>query len=201
MMNSKNTKFALLGLFVLVAAGAIFYMLNRDSGERSANAEPQKVTILKYSDYSCPSCRSMIPTQERLKEEFGDLIEIEYRHFPLGGFQYSRLAAHVVEAARNQGKYKEMHDLIFENQHVWTRGNARDHFNTYAEQIGLDMEQFAADIESDEIEQLVESQRREGDRRLVSGTPTYFINGNRIQQIPATYEQFKSIVELYMYRS
>lgn len=200
-MNSKNIKFALIGLVVLVAAGAIYYTMNRDSGDRSATAEPQKVTILKYSDYSCPTCKAYVGTQERLKQEFGDLIEIEYRHFPLGGFQYSRLAAHAVEAARNQGEYEAMHDLIFENQHVWTRGNARDHFNSYAEEIGLDMEQFAADIESDEIAQKVESQRREGNRRMVNGTPTYFINGNRLQQLPGSYEQFKSIVELYMYRS
>jgi protein-disulfide isomerase len=128
-------------------------------------------------------------------------VQITYKHFPLSGFQYSRLAAHASEAAREQGKFHEMHDLIFENQAQWSRGNARELFMGYAEQLNLDMEQFREDIESEEIAQRVENDRQEGLRRTVNSTPTFFVNGRKLQQNPQGYEQFKSIVELYMYRS
>jgi protein-disulfide isomerase len=94
-----------------------------------------------------------------------------------------------------------MHDLIFENQAEWSRGNARELFESYAEQPDLDMEQFREDVESDEIATRVENDRLEGARRTVTSTPTFFVNGRKLQQNPQNYEQMKSIVELYMYRS
>ena len=139
--------------------------------------------------------------EEQLKRDFGDKVQITYKHFPLRGFQYSRLAAHSAEAAREQGKFHEMHDLIFENQAEWSRGDAREHFESYAEQLDLDMEQFREDVESDEIAARVENDRQEGVRRSVNSTPTFFVNGRKLQQLPQNYEQMKSIVELYMYRS
>jgi protein-disulfide isomerase len=139
--------------------------------------------------------------EEQLKSEFGDMVEITYKHFPLNGFQFSRLAAHSAEAAREQGKFQEMHDLIFENQADWSRGNAREKFEGYAEQLGMDMEQYREDVESEEIATRVENDRLEGVRRTVTSTPTFFVNGRKLQQNPQNYDQMKSIVELYMYRS
>jgi len=201
-MNNKTVQIALFAAFLLIAGGALYYGLTgnsttNDRGERTA----QKVEILKYSDYSCPACRDMVQPVKQLKEDFGDMVEIRYRHFPLSGFQFSRLAAHSVEAAREQGQYQEMHDLIFENQAEWSRGNAPALFEGYAEEIGLDIEQFHSDVESEEIAERVEYQRQEGIRRMVNATPTFFVNGRKLQQNPQSYEQFKSIVELQMYRS
>lgn len=156
------------------------------------------ITILKYSDYQCPACKVVIPMEKQLKQEFGDLVTIEYRHFPLSGHQFAALAAQSAEAARKQGRYQEMHDKIFEGQEMWSAGSADRWFLQYAEQLGLDTKQFLADQNSEEIIALVESQRREGNRRLVAGTPTYFINGTKISQLPRTYEQFRSLALLYM---
>lgn len=205
-MNKKPVQAAIFVIFIIVAGGALYYGLsgNSGSGNNSANgseATAKKVEILKYSDFQCPACQTYVPVEERLENEFGDLVEFNYRHFPLDGFQYSRLAAHAAEAAREQGEFDAMHDLIFENQQEWSRGNARQHFEDYAEQIGLDMDQFREDIESEEIASRVESQRQEGIRRMVNSTPTFFVNGRKLQQNPQNYDQFKSIVELYMYRS
>jgi protein-disulfide isomerase len=201
-MKNKPVQIALFVAFLLIAGGALYYGLSGNSaaddrGERTA----QKVEILKYSDYSCPACRDMVQPVKQLKEDFGDMVEIRYRHFPLSGFQFSRLAAHSVEAAREQGHYQEMHDLIFENQAEWSRGNAPELFEGYAEEIGLDMDQFRSDLESEEIAERVEYQRQEGIRRTVNATPTFFVNGRKLQQNPQSYAQFKSIVELQMYRS
>ena len=201
---SKNLQIIAWIVFGALVGGAIFYALSGNNGNESpssaADNEPQSVEILKYSDYSCPACRQYIPFQEQLKRDFGDNLTIEYRHFPLSGFQYSNLAARAVEAAAEQGQKMEMHDRIFEEQSTWTQGNAEEYFITYAEEIGLDHEQFRQDLDAANIRERVERQRSEGERRMVQGTPTYFINGQRVRQLPQNYGQFRSLVEMYMYR-
>ena len=203
-MNTKKIQIIALVAFLAIGGGVLYYGLsgNADSAQTvNRNAEPQPVSILKYSDYQCPACKLYVPLQKQLKAEYGDLVQIEYRHFPLSGHQFAELAARSVEAARNQGKYEEMHDLIFQYQEVWSQGDARDHFMDFANQLELDMEQFEADLQSQEIIDLIERQRQEGFRRQVNATPTFFINGQKLRQNPQSYEQFKSVVELYMYRA
>lgn len=209
-MNKLSTQIIAVVVFLIVAVGALYYggvfgNSNSSEGEPSASDErvAQEVHILKYSDFSCPACKVYTTVEEQLKAEFGDMIEIEYRHFPLDSFRHSRLAAHSAEAARNQDRFKEMHDMIFEDQELWApaAADARSYFFGYAEELDLDMDQFEADLESPEVHQKVESQLQEGIRRTVNSTPSFFINGQKLRQNPQSYEQFKSIVELYMYRS
>ena len=205
-MNKKVIQTVAFIAFIGVAITALYYggVFGNSNGQFEANNAQrvaQKVHILKYSDYQCPACKAYIPLQEQLKAEFGDMIEIEYRYFPLEGHQFAHLAARSAEAARQQGKFEEMHDLIFQYQEQWSQGGAREYFFDFAEQIGLDMEQFEEDLKSEEVHQTVESQRQEGIRRTVNSTPTFFLNGQKLRQNPRSYEQFKAIVELYMYRS
>lgn len=204
-MNKKVIQTVAFIAFIGVAITALYYggVFGNSSSEpeQSGPRQAQEVQILKYSDYQCPACKAYIPLEEQLKAEFGDMIEIEYRYFPLRGHQFADLAARAAEAARQQGKFEEMHDLIFEYQEQWSQGDARQYFMDFAEQIGLDMEQFESDLESEEVQETVNSQLQEGLRRTVNSTPTYFLNGQKLRQNPQNYEQFKAIVELYMYRS
>ena len=207
-MNKLTLKIVAVAAFIAIAAAALYYggvFSNSSDGNSSGNSErvAQDVQILKYSDYSCPACKYFIPIQDQLKSEFGDKVTIEYRHFPLDGFRHSRLAAHATEAARNQDKFREMHDLIFEYQSEWSPADvdAMEYFTRFAEEIDLDMDRFLADLDSQSVQERVENHRQEGIRRMVNSTPSFFINGHRLQQNPQSYEQFKSIVELYMYRS
>lgn len=204
-MNKKVIQTIAFIAFIGVAITALYYggVFGNSSSEpeQTGPREAQEVQILKYSDYQCPACKAYIPLEEQLKAEFGDMIEIEHRYFPLRGHQFADLAARSVEAARQQGKFEEMHDLVFEYQEQWSQGDAREYFMDFAEQIGLDMEQFENDLESEEVQQTVNSQLQEGLRRTVNSTPTYFLNGQKLRQNPQNYEQFKAIVELYMYRS
>ncbi|MGM0506612.1 MAG: DsbA family protein [Bacteroidota bacterium] len=194
--------------FIVVVVGVLSYAFRSgDSTEPSAPTEstaienPQPVEILKYSDYQCPACKVYVPLENELKREFGELVTIEYRHFPLGGHAHAELAARVVEAATEQGEREAMHDRIFEEQENWSDGDAPELFREYANDLGLDMEQFEEDLNSEEIRERVERQRAEGERRQVQATPTYFINGRRLQQNPQSYEQFRSIVEMVMQQS
>lgn len=169
-----------------------------DNTERTART----IEILIYSDYSCPACKMYDPLTQQIGEEYGDNVILNYRHFPLDSFPNSRLAHYAAEAARQQGQFYDMHDLLYEFQSDWAPGhvNPREYFVRYAEGIGLDMDQFLEDLESQEIHEIVESHRQEGIRRTVSATPTFFIDGHKLRQNPQSYEQYQSIVELYMYR-
>lgn len=204
---SKNIQLIAWVAFIAIVGVALFYAFTGNSDSQPATAtatsdsqEARTVEVLKYSDYSCPACKQYIPFQERLKEDFGDNITIEYRHFPLGGFRYSELAARAVEAAGEQGRKKEMHDKVFDGQELWTQGNAEEIFESYAMELDLDMGQFENDLNSDRIREAVARQRSEGQRRMVQSTPTFFINGQRVQQNPRDYDQFRALVEMHMYR-
>jgi len=202
-MNKKFQTAAWIA-FVVLVGGVLIYAI-RGSGNSTepvpaaAGADSmQPVEILKYSDYQCPACKLYIPLQDQLKREFGDMVTIEYRHFPLSGHRYAALASRSVEAAAEQGYREEMHDHIFEGQEIWSAGDAEEIFRRYAREIGLDMEKFEEDLNSEVVHDRVERQRAEGERRQVRATPTFFINGRRLQQNPQSYEQFRAIVEMYM---
>lgn len=205
---SKQFQTLAWAAFLIIVAGAIYYAVTRSdtpgssatAGSGGSGQGAQPVEILKYSDYSCPSCKQYIPFQEALEDEFGDLVSIEYRHFPLGSFPHSDLAARAVEAAAEQGEKEGMHDMIFDGQAEWSNGPAEEIFLSYAEELGLDIDQFRSDLESDEVRQRVLRDRAEGERRMVRATPTFFINGQRVQQNPRDYQQFKALVEMHMYR-
>ncbi len=93
-----------------------------------------------------------------------------------------------------------MHDKVFDGQELWTQGNAEEIFETYALELDLDIDQFENDLNSDRIREAVARQKSEGQRRMVQSTPTFFINGQRVQQNPRDYAQFRSLVEMYMNR-
>lgn len=167
--------------------------------ESSSNAE---VVLTEYSDFQCPACGYFYPMVEKLKEEYGDKLEVNYRHFPLNSHQFAALAARAAEAARNQGEFDAMHDRLFENQQSWSSsGNPQAVFTGYAQDIGLDMQQFKNDLNSAETQQTVMEQKQEGQNRGVNSTPTFFVNGDMVQQMPRSYEQFKTIIESAMQES
>ena len=157
-----------------------------------------KVTLVKYSDYQCPACKYFVPFEHQLKEDFGDDINIVVKNFPLSMHPYAHVAARSSEAARKPGKYQEMHDMIFEGQEMWSRGNAETIFIGYAQTLGLNVEQFKQDMNSADMNRIVMDDRREGRELGVASTPTFFINGDKIESNPSTYPAFKALVEEYM---
>src|SRR5690625_2176620 len=199
-MNKLSTQVIAVVVFLIVAVGALYYGgvfgNSNSSAEETASQQErtaQKVHVLKYSDFSCPACKVYTTVENQLKAEFGDILEIEYRNFPLDSFRHSRLAAHAAEAARNQERLKEMHDMNFEDQEKCTHAaaDAGANITGYAEELGLDMYQFEADLVSAYIHQKFESQLQEGIRTTGNSTPSFFINGQKRRHTPRSYEQFK----------
>jgi protein-disulfide isomerase len=152
------------------------------------------VTLIEYSDFQCPACAIYYPMVNRLHEEFGDQLQIAYRHFPLTTIHANAaLAARATEAAAKQDKFWEMHDLLFINQSDWPSGAARDNIFGYAESLGLDMDQFEQDIDSDEVKDKVSDDRTSGQRAKISGTPSFFLNGQYIEN-PRSYNDFAELI-------
>lgn len=165
--------------------------------QQKDSAEP-KVEIVKYSDFQCPACKYFVSIEEKLKEEYGDKVKITYKHFPLNMHEFAQLAARASEAAKAQGKFQEMHDLIFEGQEQWARGNAEGMFIGYAKKLDLNMDQFKEDLNSASTQNIVMKDKQQGLDLSVNSTPTFFINGAKLENNPRTYGGFKAIIESQM---
>ncbi len=136
------------------------------------------VQIVVFSDFQCPHCRMFVETSERLVEEFGDQVAIYYKHFPLPSHSNAMQCARAANAAGMQGKFWEMHDLIFENQ---SRVNATEDIDglitELAREVGLDMDRFARDYADAAMRARAEADRDQGRAAGVRATPTCYING------------------------
>jgi NhaA family Na+:H+ antiporter len=134
------------------------------------------VVFLEYGDYQCPHCLQAHSIVGELQERIGDRISFVYRHFPIrSSHPRAQYAAEAAEAAGAQGKFWEMHDLLFKNQDALSDANLIE----YAEQIGLDKEVFQRDLEGERFKDRVDEDFRSGERSGVNGTPTFYINGER----------------------
>ena len=154
------------------------------------------VTLVEYLDFECEACGAYYPLVKRLSEEYADRVTFVSRYFPLPSHRNSMTSALAIEAAGRQGKYWEMHDLLFEEQQTWGELAAPDPaiFEGYAKQLGLDMERYAQDVNSEEARARIIRDRDEGTRLGVNATPTFFLNGEKLQN-PRGYEAFVSLLE------
>ncbi len=152
--------------------------------------------LIEYIDFECEACGAYYPLVKRLSDEYEDKILFVNRYFPLSGHKNGLTAALAVEAAGRQGKYWEMHDLVFEEQRNWGERRSADStiFERYAEQLNLDMEQFKTDVNSREVKDRVMRDKNAGIGIGVNATPTFFLNGKKIQN-PRGYEAFKSLLD------
>lgn len=155
-----------------------------------------KVTIVEYLDFECEACGAFYPITTKLKEEYKDDVRLVVRYFPLPGHKNSRTAAQAVEAAGKQGKFWEMYNLLFTKQSEWSEQQVanQDQFEKYAIEAGVNVEQWKKDVVSDEVKKRVDDSYKEAVSLNLEGTPSFFINGKRIQN-PRGYESFKNLVD------
>ncbi|HET6527974.1 MAG TPA: thioredoxin domain-containing protein [Balneolaceae bacterium] len=189
-------------LSTIIFLGAAFFVTSAAFNSVKAqedSTENETIHITEYSDYQCPACAYYHPFVKKLKEDLGDKIEVTQHFFPLRSHRYGAISARAAQAARNQGKFIEMHNLLFENQQEWaSSANPTAIFVDYARRLGLDIEQFKEDLNSGETQRIVMESRREGIRRGVQATPTFFIEGEKVRRLPRTYEGFKALVLTYI---
>lgn len=151
--------------------------------------------LIEYSDFQCPACAAYQPIVKKIAETYRDKIAFVYRHFPLPQHQNAGKAAFAAEAAGRQGKFWEMHDLIFTKQKDWSEHKkAAELFREYAQSLKLNLKQYDADIKSVAIKAKVESDLRSGAKADIKGTPTFFLNGEILDN-PGSFEEFKKAID------
>jgi protein-disulfide isomerase len=149
------------------------------------------LTLIEYGDFQCPGCRRAHTLVKRLLNERGNDLQFVFRNFPLRQVHpHAYAAAIAAEAAGKQGKFWEMHDLTFENQDSLDE----NYLLSLAQEIGLDLTQFAIDRKSDALRNKIETDIESGISCGVNGTPTFFLNGNQILPSKGIYNSLLAAI-------
>lgn len=190
----------LLALIVFGGGGAPDYTTGTPtaqpiSAEWVKGNAASAVVVTEYSDFQCPACKAWQPLIARVIADYGDRVAFAYRHFPLYRIHPNAdAAARAAEAAGAQGKFWEMHDVLFEKQSEWDkRPNPWGAFESYAQQLGLDVERFKVDASSPAAQQAVADDYARGMSQRVQGTPSFFLNGAPLA--PQSYEEFAAALD------
>ncbi len=147
------------------------------------------VSLVEYSDFQCPACAAFQPVLADVMNQFGSDINFEYKHFPLPMHPLALPAARAVEAAGQQDKFYEFHDMLFEKQKTWTNSpNPNALFVQYAEELGLDVKKFRQHMDASLLSDKIKADKKAGDNLGITGTPTFYLNGEKM--IINSYEEF-----------
>jgi len=140
------------------------------------------VVVEEYGDYQCPPCGQLYPELKQIEKEYGNQVQIVFHHFPLMKIHKNALlAAHAAEAARNQNKFWEMHDLLYRNQKEWSElADPKPVFESYAKQLSLNLDNFDRDLGSNQIDQKISADIQRGSAQGVTGTPTVFLDSHLV---------------------
>ena len=143
-----------------------------------------EIVVTTYGDFECPACNSWAPELQKIEAEYGDRVAFVFRHFPLTNLHVNALAAaRASEAAGLQGKFWEMHDLLYSKSTEWTADNksAQDKFEGYAAELDLNLEQFKTDYASEAVLDRINSDAASATELGATGTPTFFVNGELLE--------------------
>jgi protein-disulfide isomerase len=156
------------------------------------------VLLEEYADFQCPPCGFVHPILKRLEAEYEKELRVAFHHFPIRNIhKHAAEAARAAEAAGLQGKFWQMHDLLFEKQNEWKdTPAARPLFLTYARTLGLNLEKFNQDIDSTAMSNRVMKDESSGAARGVTGTPAMFLNGRELAFEEITnYNTLRALIE------
>lgn len=208
MVAMDKIKWIIFAVVVLGIFGGIIWLNKSEEKANSFSGDPakvitegviadhaygsteQKVVLVEYGDYQCPGCASVATGVKELTEKHKDKLTFVFRHFPLTSIHPNALAAATAaEAAGMQGKYWEMHDLLYQNQQSWSSLDASQRgpiFEGYALQLGLDTDKFKQDLSSKDITSKINRDRETAKTYSTNSTPTFVINGQKFTASSAT---------------
>jgi protein-disulfide isomerase len=198
---TKNLKATLT--VVLVAAGLLAFLLLvnrpstpqpvaqsgvpadvlvRENSHRLSTAPDGRVTLVEFLDFECESCRAAYPAVEQLRAEYDGRVTFVARYFPIPSHSNAQNAAIAVEAAAQQGRFDEMYRLMFETQSTWGEQQVSHAgtFRRFAADLGADMAAYDRAVADPATLERVRADQRDGHAAGVQGTPTFFLNGERL---------------------
>lgn len=151
--------------------------------DHSLGQKNAPITLVEYGDYQCPFCAAAHSRVKRILKAMPGDIRYVFRHFPLTQVhEYAFLGSMAAEAAGTQQRFWDMHDMIFENQELLSPEGVFE----FAGRLGLDLERFQSDLENEDLKAKIQSDFMAGVRSGVNGTPTFFLNNERVADLPDT---------------
>ena len=171
------------------AAGTEVYKVAVGDAPTKGGKQP-KVTIVEFSEFQCPYCGRVAPTLETVLKDYGNDVQLAFRHNPLPFHNNAMIASEAAEAAREQGKFWQMHDKLFANQGALDRPN----LEKYAQEIGLDMGKFKSVLDTEKYKERIKKDMDDAATFGARGTPNFFINGHNFRGAQPL-EAFKSVID------
>lgn len=198
-----NRFYIILGVIIIGFVGFVAYSksatpeVTSDGSSNYYGKLDSKVELTEFVDFQCEACYAFYPTVKEIKEKYKDRIKFRVRYFPISsGHKFARMGAANAEAAAKQGKFWEMHDKIFEGQKTWeTSQDPQEYFDQYAKEIGLNMEKLKNDIKDPKTSATINADLAEVKRIGGDGTPTFALNGKKIQNPENTPEAFMKVLD------
>lgn len=202
-----SNRFFVIVLAVIAIFFGIFFFTknnNKTTGNDSVQATNHvkggaktPVVFMEYGDFQCPACGAYFPMVQQVYAKYKDDITFQFRHFPLVQIHRNAFAAHrAAEAAAKQNKFWEMHDQLYQTQDAWKdSSDPANIFIGYARQLGLDVEQFKTDMSSAEVNDIINADIKEGQNLGATSTPTFVIDGKRLEKNPQSVEEFSKLID------
>jgi protein-disulfide isomerase len=139
------------------------------------------VTLEEFGDFQCPPCGALEGPLQQIERDYASSLRVIFRNFPFTNHAHAHEAAYAAEAAGLQGRFWEMHDLLYREQSVWAKSSdVQSLFDSYAGMIGLNLERFKKDVSGEQVKAKVEGDRKRGEALGVRNTPTIFINDESV---------------------
>lgn len=205
-----KSRFSLILIAAVVIFGGLLIFNKKDAKSpdgSSSNASGQLtnhvrgdgkkgVTLTEYGDFECPACSAYYPIVEQVVEKHKSDITFQFRNFPLRQIHKNAMSAHrSAAAADRQGKFWEMYNLLYQNHDTWSQQtDATATFRGYAQSLGLDMTKYDTDFKSEAVNAEINADIAEGQKLGVNSTPTFFIDGKKIDN-PRDLDAFNKAID------
>lgn len=189
------SKFWVILAGIIIIFGGVVYFTNHNkpvptaSGTPTNHVEgssPTDAKLIEYGDYECPVCNAFYPTVKAVAAKYSTQVIFQFRNLPLTSIHPNAFAgARAAEAAGLQGKYWQMHDLLYENQSAWAQSsNPQPYFDSYAQSIGLNVSKFDTDFASDTVNNAINADLNAFAKTGAQmATPTFFMNGQLLSNV------------------
>lgn len=206
----KVTLIVIIATVVLVVGGLLLWgktvpntnvvidpsALVHDTSHAFKKIPLSKVTVVEFGDYQCPACGAAHPIVKQMLEKYKDNANVNFvfRNYPLAQHANAIPSARAAEAAAIQGKFWEMHDMLYEHQADWENlGSPNGIFEGYATTLGLNLTKFKTDRESTAVGTTINNDQKDGNTVGVAATPTFFVNTTKIEGVPSFADLTKMI--------
>lgn len=205
-----NNRFAIILVALTLVFGGLLYLNKKeDAGSNNQTAAQasnntkgegaKNVTLVEYGDFECPACGAFHPLVKQVYEKYKADITFQFVNFPIISIHPNAMTAHrAAEAAGKQGKFWEMHDLLYEQQAAWrsqATSNPIPIFEGFAQELKLDMAKYRDDVAASEINSIITADLKKGNQLKVTSTPTFFLDGKKIDQNPQDLEGFSRLID------